>query len=184
MLNNLNNTSFLSNNKENPEVYVACLSSYNNGILHGTWINAVQLLENIWEQIWQLLDESPMESAEEFALHGCQGFYSLRIGEYESIEAVHEKAMFIVQYGELGAELATYYDGNLEQAKEALKEYYQGQYQSRLDYAAYLFDELYLHDIPENIRAYIDYQSFKRDIFMDDYFALEIKGSCHIFSCH
>jgi antirestriction protein len=184
MLDNLNDTSFLSNDKECPEIYVACLSSYNHGILYGAWINAAQPVEDILEQINQLLAKSPMEGAEEFAFHDYQGFYSLSIGEYESIAGVHEKAMFVVQYGELGAELAVYYGGNLEQATEALEEYYQGEYQNRLDYAAYLFDELYLNKIPENLRGYIDYQSFKRDIFMDNYFALEVKGSCHVFSRH
>lgn len=92
--------------------------------------------------------------------------------------------MFVTQYGELGAELATYYGGGLEQAEEALEGYYQGKYQDELDYAIYLFDEFYLRDIPENIHAYIDYESFKRDIFIGDYFAIEVKGNCHVFACH
>jgi hypothetical protein len=29
---------------EAPKIYVACLASYNNGILHGKWIDAVQLV--------------------------------------------------------------------------------------------------------------------------------------------
>ena len=183
MLDYLNNTS-LSNDEEHPEIYVACLSSYNNGILYGAWIQADQPIEAIWEEINQMLAKSPMEGAEEFALHDYQGFYSLRIGEYESIAEVHEKALFVAQYGELGAELAAYYGGNLEEAKDALEEYYQGEYQNRLNCAVYLFDELYLKEIPENLRGYIDYQGFKRDIFFDDYFALEVKGSCHVFSRH
>ena len=183
MLDYLNNTS-LSNDEEHPEIYVACLSSYNNGILYGAWVQADQPIKVIWEEINQMLAKSSMEGAEEFALHDYQGFYSLRIGEYESIAEVHEKALFVAQYGELGAELVAYYGGNLEEAKEALEEYYQGEYQNRLDYVAYLFDEFYLKEIPENLRAYIDYQGFKRDIFFDDYFALEVKGSCHVFSRH
>ena len=28
-------------NTETPAIYVACLDSYNNGILHGDWIDAI-----------------------------------------------------------------------------------------------------------------------------------------------
>ncbi len=69
-----------------------------------------------------------MEGSEEFALHNSQSFYSLRIGENESIQKVHEKAMLVMQYGELGAMLVTYYDGGLDEAKEALEKDYQGEY--------------------------------------------------------
>ena len=35
------------------------------------------------------------------------------------------------------------------------------------DYAEELFDECYASDIPENLRSYIDYKAFARDLRMD-----------------
>jgi len=163
-----------------PRIYVACLSSYSNGIHYGAWINAAQPLEDIEEQIKQLLAKSPMPGAEEIAVHAFEDFGSLSIGEYESIEAIQEKAAFIVEHGELGAELLAHC-GNLEYATDALENYYVGEHESELDYAIYLFDECYLHNIPENIQYYIDYDKFCRDIFINDYFSVEVEGRCHVF---
>ena len=138
------------------QIYVVCLSSYNNGILFGEWIDATCNVEDIQEQ---------------------------HIKRDESIEKVQEKALFIVEHGDLGAEVLAYHHGNLYYATEALEEYYVGEYESELDYAAYLFDELYLHEIPKSVCDYISYTRFQRDIFIDDYFSLEVNGSCHIFRC-
>jgi len=125
-----------------------------------------------------------MKNAEEFAVHGYSGFGSLFIDEYESIQEIHEKAHFILEHGELGAELMAYYGGDLKYATETLEEYYEGEYESDSDYAAYLFDEIYLPEIPKHLQFYIDYEKFQRDIFIDDYLSLEVKGKCHIFRRH
>lgn len=45
-----------------------------------------------------------------------------------------------------------------------------GKYPSEEDYAAELFGECYASEIPENLRGYIDYKAFARDLFMGDYF--------------
>jgi len=180
MANYLQNTA-LPTSEDAPQIYLACLSSYNNGILFGEWIDATCDVEDIQEQIKQLLAKSPMPGAEEFAVHGHSGFGSLGIDEYESLEEIHEKALFIVEHGELGAEVMAHYSADVEYAKEALEEYYVAEYESELDYATELFDELYLHGIPKHIQGYIDYEKFQRDIFIDSYFSLDVNGSCHIF---
>jgi antirestriction protein len=73
MTNHLQNTA-LSNGEDKPQIYVACLSSYTNGILYGEWLDATCDVEDIQEQIKQLLAKSPMPDAEEFAVHDCMGF--------------------------------------------------------------------------------------------------------------
>src|SRR6185437_12115742 len=131
-----------------PQIYVTCLASYNNGTSFGGWIDATCDVEDIQAQIKALLAKSPMPNAEEFVVHGYSGFGFMGIDEYESIEQIHEKALFIVEHGELGDEVLDYYSGCLEDAKEALEERYIDKYKSELDYATELFDELYLHGIP------------------------------------
>ncbi len=183
MIANNNSLPAFSFNDQ-PQIHVVCLAAYNNGRLHGAWIDATQEVEEISKQIATMLSKSPEPSAEEYAIHGDAGFYNVRIEEYDSIKDVHEKAMFILEHGELGAELSSYYGGDLEDAKKALDENYQGEYESELDYATAFFDECYLDTVPENVRFYIDYESFKTDIFIDDCFSIEVGGKSHIFFRH
>lgn len=39
----------------NPKIYVACLAAYNNGILHGRWIDADQDADEIRAGIAEML---------------------------------------------------------------------------------------------------------------------------------
>lgn len=173
-----------NNPQDRPHIYVACLASYNSGLSHGRWLDATQNAETILTQIKQLLANSSIPNSEEFAIYDYQGFHSLRVGLRENIEAVCEKASFILKHGVLGAKLASYYGGSLEDATEALKNHYLGEYESQLAYAMHIFDECYGYDVPKIVLDYIDYEQFQRDIFIDDYFSIEVKGCHHIFICH
>lgn len=44
-----------------------------------------------------------------------------------------------------------------------------GEYQSEQAYAEELFDEVYLHEVPDGVKPYIDYEKFARDLFLGDY---------------
>ena len=79
---------------EPPRIYVACLAAYNNGILHGAWIEAVDAW-SMWEATRDMLAKSPIPDAEEWAIHDYEGFASIRISEYASFERVAELAGFI-----------------------------------------------------------------------------------------
>lgn len=87
---------------DTPSIYVACLASYNNAILHGVWIDATQSEDDIMDEIWTMLDSSPESNAEEYAIHDYEGFGNIQIHEYESIYNIVEYASFIQEYGELG----------------------------------------------------------------------------------
>ena len=55
---------------ENPAIYVADLAAYNNGILHGVWIDATQDIEDIWQAVREMLKATPLEEvADEWAIH-------------------------------------------------------------------------------------------------------------------
>ncbi len=186
MSNNLKSTDFLLDSEDQLEleVYFACASSYANGIVYGGWLDVTQPIEKIQKQIKQLLAKSPMEDAEECVLQGYSGFGSLYIDAYESIEQIHEKALFVLEHGELGTELAAYYGGDLKHAKGTLEEYYEGEHESELDYSAYLFDKIHLSNIPEDLQYCISYERFQRAIFINDYFSLKVDGKYHVFRHH
>jgi hypothetical protein len=71
-------------------IYVSHLAAYNNGKLHGVWINACDDINEIWEQIKAMLNASPEGFAEEYAIHDYEGFGGYALSEHEDIEATHE----------------------------------------------------------------------------------------------
>ena len=166
----------------NPMIYIACLASYNNGILFGKWINAAQDEDSINAEIHDMLSQSPIPHAEEWAIHDYDGFGSYPLDEYESISTICEIAAFIVEHGELGIELMANVGCNVEEAREILENNSYGTYDSELDFATELFNECYAHEIPEHLRHYIDYEAFCRDLFINDYYSIRINGDVHIFS--
>src|SRR3546814_2841719 len=87
---------------ENPRIYVACLAAYNNGYLHGSWIDAEQDAWAIYDDVKAMLAASPIAEAEEWAIHDYEGFGNVRISEYAGFAYVSELAAFIAEHGELG----------------------------------------------------------------------------------
>jgi len=143
---------------EHPRIYVACLAAYNNGYLHGTWIDAAQDAWAIYDAVRDMLKASPIENAEEWAIHDYEGFGGIRISEYEGFERVSQLAAFIAEHGEIGAALLDYYSGDLD---EALDDRHLGAYASLADYVLDVTEETTA--IPQSLRYYIDWQAMARD---------------------
>ncbi len=77
-----------SQTENGPRIYVACLAAYNNGRLHGRWIDAGQDVEEIQTEITEMLAASPIQLAEEWAIHDYEGFEGASLGEFSSIQWV------------------------------------------------------------------------------------------------
>lgn len=163
-----------------PSIYVACLASYNNAILHGVWIDATQSEDEIMEEIWEMLDNSPEPNAEEYAIHDYEGFGSMPIHEYEAIHHIVEYTSFIKEHGELGLALLCEY--SIDDAQAMLEEHYHGCYDSEVDFARQLFDDCYDHQIPNSLICYFDFEAFAQDLFICDYRSVECDGQAHVFS--
>ncbi|MCI5091148.1 antirestriction protein ArdA [Phaeodactylibacter sp.] len=156
------------------QIYVASLSDYNAGILHGKWINVEGLnTDEIQEEINEILRTSPYskqydEVAEEYAIHDFE-LGGIRISEYESLDTIVSIVEVLTEHGEA---FAIYYNNidDLASAKANFEDTYAGEYDSFLDYATETFDELYAHSIPEGLRTYIDYAAFARDLDAEGYF--------------
>jgi antirestriction protein len=168
--------------KDEIRIYAACLAAYNNGILHGAWIDAQQGVEAIKADIRKMLKASPIEGAEEYAVHDYEGFEGLSLSEYEGIEQIVEKAEFIAEHGRLGAELVNYF-GDLESARTALEDHYVGEFRSVAEFAEHITEET--TEIPESLRFYIDYERMGRDMEINDVVAIKLSFDCvHIFWSH
>ncbi len=165
-----------------PRIYVACLAAYNNGFLHGAWIDADQDADQIREEIAAMLARSPVEDAEEYAIHDYEGFEGASISEYAGIDSVARMAAFIAEHGALGAGLLEQFVGDMEQAETALQDCYHGQFASLADYMEELTTESVA--IPEALRHYVDWQAMARDAEMGgDLFTIETThGDIHVFS--
>jgi Antirestriction protein (ArdA) len=76
-----------------PQIWVGSLSDYNNGVLHGTWLDAARAPEEIQADIQAMLEASPLaaetgQPAEEWGIFDYQGFGSFRLHEHEDLEVV------------------------------------------------------------------------------------------------
>lgn len=168
---------------QGPRIYVACLAAYNNGCLHGQWISADQDAEAIRSEIFAMLKTSPIDEAEEWAIHDYEGFEGAEIAEYASIETVAELAVFLNERGALGSKLLKHFCGNLEEAKNAFDNY-AGSYRSLADYARDLIEET--TEIPERLANYIDYDAIARDMELGgEVFTIELGfEETHVFWSH
>jgi antirestriction protein len=172
----------MSNSIETLRIYVACLAAYNNGKLHGAWIDA---LDNdaaaIMAEVQSMLKRSPEPDAEEWAIHDYEGFEGIRLSEWESFDQVHRLAQFVEEHSKLGAELINHFGGDLEYAQSVMEEGYQGCYESLANFAEELTTDT--TQIPENLRYYIDYARIARDMEMSgDIFTIETAhDEVHVF---
>ena len=158
----------MTNNYE-PKIYIACLASYNNGILYGKWIDANQDASVLEEEISDILAGSPMADAEEWAIHDYDYFDDLRLSDYESLETISQVAENIVERGELFIE-AYKYTNSIDETIEMLNDRFIGYYDSVIDYAEEITD---ISTVPQHLQYYIDFESLARDI--------ELSGEIHTF---
>jgi antirestriction protein len=165
------------------QIYVACLAAYNNGILHGEWIDLNQPLDDVWRAICTMLNNSPIPNAEELAIHDYEGFEGYNLGEYESIQTAHALAQFILEHGKLGGLLLDHMNGDLNETENALQNY-MGEFRCLADYAEQLTQDTV--KIPEHLAYYIDYEAMARDMDMSgDVFTLQTAfEEVHVFLNH
>lgn len=145
-----------------PRIYVACLSAYNNGRLHGRWIDASKGKDAIFDAVRVMLADSPEPDAEEWAIHDYENFHGCHISEYAGFGAVAELAAFIEEHGELGAKLYEHFGNDLDEARAAFDDY-SGEYRSAAEFAEQLHDDLGT-EIPDSLTYYIDWQALARDM--------------------
>jgi antirestriction protein len=156
-----------------PQIWVGSLADYNNGDLHGQWLDATRDPDEIHADIQAMLADGPAakrgEAPEEWGIFDYEGFDSLRLGEYERIEDVARLAAGIAEHGPafaawveaIGPEQAT---------SEGFTEAYCGHFDSAADYAEQLVDDVegdnVLEHVPEWLQPYveIDYEALGSDL--------------------
>lgn len=173
-----------------PQIYVASLSDYVAGRLHGRWIDANQPAGAIWDEINAMLAESKEPNAEEWAIHDYQGFGNVSLSETEDIDKVAELAFLICEHGPIFAELAAYFGGTsgIDDARRHMEDGYRGAFDSLEDYAQEFIEDCYsdvLKGLPDFIRYHIDWQGIARDMELGgDVITFRTDHKTHVFEAN
>lgn len=191
----------MTNTKTQCRIYVASLSDYNSGVLHGVWIDDCTDADAIQEEVDAMLrgskypnitveclecegcdDDCPqckgsgvVPSAEEWAIHDSDGFGDL-LDESTDFDCIVEHARLIEEHG---AAWIAYCDHvGADYAEEsAFEDAYCGQWDSEQSYAENIINECYnLDELMGSLSHYFDYESFTRDLFISDYYFDEDSG--------
>jgi antirestriction protein len=173
-----------------PKVWIASLSDYNAGHLHGAWIDADQEPEVIVDAIHTMLATSTQPSAEEWAIFDSEGFSPIQLDEHESIEQVSQIAQGIARYGAAFAAFVNYLGRDERRLWGWFEESYQGRWAS---VQSYVEDELKLinfifgfpHGMPDGLHRYltVDSEALARDMVLDGHLlAIEAdSGGVYLF---
>lgn len=164
-------------------IYVASLSDYNAGILHGAWVDVTDA-DTMREQIAAMLKESPSASeecpAEEWAIHDFDGFGSLRLDESEDLDKLCEIAKAYEEHGEPLLAWLGYCRSN---EVEDFAEKYQGEWASLAEYVEEYHDDCgATKEIPEAFKNYIDWESMAHDWDLNDVLTLDSPEGVWVFS--
>ncbi len=172
-----------------PRVYVASLSDYNAGRLHGVWIDATQSAADIEIEVNDMLGDSPEVTLgyipEEWAIHDYEGFGSLKLSEWETFERVSTIATLIEEHGEA---FIAYCDNEGmdvdDDAEAAFEEAFCGEWSSEAEYAQELAEDI--GAVPRELDwpyTCIDWQRAWNELRMggDNYSVSNGSGGYYIF---
>lgn len=168
-----------------PRIYVAHLSDYNAGYLHGVWIDATNDVEDIQASITQMLVAGHDPNGEEWAIHDYEGFCGIRLGEYEPLAWVAGVASGVAKHGEAFAMWVERFEPNEHELGE-FEDVYVGRWDTMADYARSLLDDFgeEVDDVgPEHLRPYFsfDIEAYARDLASEGHIVQGPKG-VYVFS--
>jgi antirestriction protein len=155
-----------------PRIYVACLAAYNNGLLHGEWIDADQSADELHEIVQRMLAASPESGAEEWAIHDYEGFGSLRLGEYESLERVAAIAARIAEHGDAFSAWLSYDESQDATDMQSFEDAYRGEWDSLRAYAEDYAESTGMYDAAEKSGSpyvVVDLDMLTRDLDIELY---------------
>lgn len=190
-------------------IYVASLTDYNAGRLHGVWItiDSTVDIDDVWSSINAMLAASPEARsfpeggpAEEWAVHDHEGFGPLQLGEWPSIERVVAIAHAVDEADEPDALLAWLAHDESNNEPDGFSDAYAGSWESEDDFyreqaETFVLDELargldgvasydggdHLRRLWEQVENHIDEAAVGRSLCDGDYYLLATGGTVHAF---
>lgn len=185
-----------------PRFYVASLTDYNAGPLHGTWItlDGTLTLDDITQQVDDMLAKSPTankygDKAEEWAIHDYENF-PWRLSEWENFETLiaYQDALQEHDPEALNTWIECNDDAGI--AIESFEDAYMGSIEgSPGDWCAEQFEETWsailtyigpssMHyvDMLEKYTRYIDWDAYARDLGYEGAYFATIGDTTHVFA--
>ncbi len=171
---------------EVPRVWAGSLVDYNNGILHGDWIDVDGDEAELTQEVQAMLAASPTaratgEPAEEWGIFDYENFGPLQLSEYEGLDRVASLATGIREHGLAFAAWAAERPDQVTEA--AFETHYIGDYESVEAYAAELVADLgageALARFPEWLQPYVhlDLGGLARDLQLSGQIAAVVHAS-------
>lgn len=185
-------SSVMATPEQEPRVWVASLGAYNNGDLHGRWVD-VEDEVTLWDGIHSVLRTSPQPNEEEFAFFDYEGFGGLVIREHETIKDTVAIARGIREHGQAFVEWVRYFGREvLHDEDSSFEDSYIGSYQSEDDLQRAIFelvgfdqlDQQLDRMVRDHFRGYIqiDIEGFVRDLQLGgEMYVSEVSGVHHCF---
>lgn len=179
-----------------PRIYVASLTDYNAGILHGSWVLATVGPEVMTEAIEKMLAESPTakrygEPAEEWRIDDFDGWGRyLHVREYESLETIARLAEGLEAHGEAFGAWAALCDTEDAEELDRFEEVFLGEFGSLEAYGESICEDMGIDlddfgsDLPEGFRPYLqfDVAGWVRDLELGSAIAtMESSGGVYVF---
>ncbi len=146
-----------------PRIWVGAWADYNNGSLHGAWLDAAREPAEIEADIQTMLAASPWtaqtgEPAEDWGIFDFDNFGNCRIGEQENLDWISQVAKGIAEHGLAFAAWADVMEE--EEHLAGFSTAYLGRYDNLHAYIEQLindlgYDELLDKAVPASIRPYV-----------------------------
>jgi antirestriction protein len=146
------------------KVYVGTYNKYNNGSLKGEWLNVADFRtkEDFYTRAAEIHSD---EDDPEFMFQDHEGIAAAFISEASIDDVVFEVAK---QDEETIENFYTFVDSMGSTDFQSFQDAFCGRYKSELDYA---YDDVeqsgVLHQIPEYLQQYFDYERYARDLFIE-----------------
>jgi antirestriction protein len=173
--------------KFRPQIYVASLSDYNAGHLHGAWLDATEDAEALHAGIHTMLAASREPGAEEWAIHDFDDFGGVQLSEYESLDRVGIIARGLQEHGEAFGHYVRLLDA--DESPDDFTGAYLGHWPGVGDFAAELLSDMGadndLEGLPDYLRRYVllDSAAVARDMVLGgDVTVSEDGQGVHVFA--
>jgi antirestriction protein len=166
--------------RHNPRIWIASLSDYNAGRLHGEWVNAAVETDHLQAAVQHILASSPDPDAEEWAIFDYDNFGSYRLGEYSDLATVAAIARGIERHGFAFASWAEFSDTDVSDLETEFEDVFMGHFDSRELFGESVlqdfdFEETLTKGLPAWIASHIsiDRAAIARDLEMSGGLTIE-----------
>lgn len=171
-----------------PRIYVASLTDYNCGRLHGVWIDLEMDTDydDVMQAVEDMLAQSPAvtlygesEVAEEFAIHDVDNFCGYDVHEYTSLREIVDVGAAIAEHGSAMAEWLESSSSDPEDAIDEFRDVFMGEWDSVVDWAYDEFQSCH----PDEFNAYeksnhlkFDHEGYVTTAQTDGYVFVDLGG--------